>query len=439
MPPPIYQQRQGFEQYPSQPTIPKPLAPFHDSVVQNQQVPSQFLARTAQESSVPPYTDFQASQQRAIVSTGPKFIPQLTQIDPVSDDDLYERGPGPLAATTTVVKDEQKNKRGSKKSPEKGKERQTTKVKGGRQHGATNFGETATVELLKIVEKHLPIGSGGWEAVKKEYNEFATENNQHERDIRSLKQKFDKLVNTAMEKPTGEANRSLLLEAALRVHEKLQNKSGTAVLLDGDTSEEEREAKGKARLGVANAHEIIHLTSDGDSNGEGELKGSKKGKAVKSNFVVKAYQTANPLETKTRKAQVSSSQAADTIAAIGSYFSPERVRERDDSSLNLFQFQSTLTELREVRLRNEQLQDTLNLETRRADRLENQTSNLKEKIDELKAKVRELKDDIRFMKRTRHRRHLDSDSDSDSPRERHRRQRRSTPVPENKSDAHESP
>ncbi|KAH9000058.1 hypothetical protein EDB92DRAFT_1812500 [Lactarius akahatsu] len=173
MPAPIYQQRQGFGQYPSQPTIPKP--PFHNSVVQNQQVPSQFLARTAQQSSVPPYTDFQASQQ----------------------------GPGPLAATTTVVKDEQNNKRGSKKSPEKGKERQTTRVKGGRQHRATNFGETTTMELLKIVGKHLPIRSGGWEAVKKEYNEFATENNQHERDIRSLKQKFDKLVNTAMEKPTG--------------------------------------------------------------------------------------------------------------------------------------------------------------------------------------------------------------------------------------------
>ncbi|KAH8977226.1 hypothetical protein EDB92DRAFT_1812499 [Lactarius akahatsu] len=106
---------------------------------------------------------------------------------------------------------------------------------------------------------------------------------------------------------------------------------------------------------------------------------------------------------KTHKAQVSTSQAADTIAAISSYFSPNRERERDNSSLNLFQFQSTLTELREVRLRNEQLQDTLNLETCRADRLENQTSNLKEKIDKLKAKVRELKDDIRFMKHTRHR------------------------------------
>ncbi|KAH8983232.1 hypothetical protein EDB92DRAFT_1951792 [Lactarius akahatsu] len=219
------------------------------------------------------------------------------------------------------------------------------------------------MELLKIVEKHLPIGSGGWEAVKKEYNKlsrpsrtnasggvtkFTTENNQHEQDIRLLKQKFDKLVNTAMEKPTSEANQSLLLEAALRVHEKLQNKSGTAVLLDGDTSEEEREAKGKARLGVANAHEIIHLASDGDSNGEGKLKGPKKGKAVKSNFIVKAYQTANPLETKTCKAQVSTSQAADTIAAIGSYFSPDCEHERDNSSLNLFQFQSTLTELQEV-------------------------------------------------------------------------------------------
>jgi hypothetical protein len=244
-----------------------------------------------------------------------------------------------------------------------------------------------------------------------------------------------------MEKPTGEANCSQLLETALQIHRKLHNKSGTATLLDEDPSEEESEAK----PGAAKTHKVIHLASEEDSDKEDEVKASKKGKAVKSTFIVKGYQTANPLEMKTRKARVSTSQAADTISAIGSYFSADRVREREDTrantSLNFFQLQSALTELQEVRSRNEQLSDALNSEIRRADKLDNQNTNLKEKVNKLKDKVQELKDNIRFMKCACHQRHLDSDSESDNPRERCRRRvspqhhvSESIPLSQNSSD-----
>jgi chromosome segregation ATPase len=270
-----------------------------------------------------------------------------------------------------------------------------------------------------------------------------------------------------MNKPTGEANRSEILELAFQINEQIRAKSGTSLLLDEDTSEEEHEAEGKGEPGVANTRKVIHLASDEDSDGEDEVKTSTKGKAAKSTFVVKGYQAANPLETKTRKARASTSQAADTISAVGHYFSPEHMRECEEAwantSLNMFQLQSAQTELREARSRNEQLSDTLNTERRRADKLDNQNNTLKEKVEELKAavdktdsqntvlkekadelkaaadkmdnqntllkqkveelnaEVQELKDNIRFMKHTRHRQHLDSDSESDNPRERRRR------------------
>ena len=69
----------------------------------------------------------------------------------------------------------------------------TPKACGGCQHGATNFTEIATMELLKIVDKFLPIGGDGWNAVQKEYNKFAKMNGQPECDSRSLRQKFDKV------------------------------------------------------------------------------------------------------------------------------------------------------------------------------------------------------------------------------------------------------
>jgi hypothetical protein len=66
----------------------------------------------------------------SFVSPGPKFIPPHTQLDPHSDDNIYEGGP----ATTTgaVVKDAaDKKKTGQKKNLDKGKEKSVGRVHGG--------------------------------------------------------------------------------------------------------------------------------------------------------------------------------------------------------------------------------------------------------------------------------------------------------------------
>lgn len=59
--------------------------------------------------------------------------------------------------------------------------------------GATNFSEAATMELLKIVQKYLPIGGASWEAVTDEYNTFAQRSNLLKRDKTSLRQKYDRV------------------------------------------------------------------------------------------------------------------------------------------------------------------------------------------------------------------------------------------------------
>lgn len=74
-----------------------------------------------------------------------------------------------------------------------GKEKPPPKLRGGRQKGVTNFSGPETQELLRVVDKWLPIGLNGWTAVQNEYNRFAQQNKLHERDNRSLKQKFDKV------------------------------------------------------------------------------------------------------------------------------------------------------------------------------------------------------------------------------------------------------
>ncbi|KAI9437902.1 hypothetical protein BJY52DRAFT_1196185 [Lactarius psammicola] len=302
----------------------------------------------------------------------------------------------------------------------KGKERAKEKSQGGHHQEVANFTEDATIELLKIIENLLPIGADGWLAVQNEFNTYARSNGLPERESRSLRLKFDKLVNTAMEKPTGEANQSQLLKTALKIYGDLTAKSGTATL-DDDLLKQENEA------GVVSVerHKVIHLTatSDGDSTGEGH---SKNPKAVKSNLVVKGYRTANPLEIKSHKTHASTSQATDAMASIGTYFSDDHVCERTDAqtttSVHLLQLQSVMTELREIRSWNEQISDSLRAETCRTDKLDIQNSNLKDKIEELKAKNRGLKDDLHYMQpRHHHRRPLKSDSESDSSASPHER------------------
>jgi hypothetical protein len=160
--------------------------PFHGSLVQNQQVLPQFPAQAAhaQQNTALAYTLWASHQpEEGFVSTGPKFIPllvpllapPLAQIHTIPDDER-----GPATSTSTAGKDKgpnsEKNKHSSKKSSGKAKEKLTEKARGGRQQGASNFGEAATVELLRIVERKLPIGGGGWEAVKNEYNTYVQEN-----------------------------------------------------------------------------------------------------------------------------------------------------------------------------------------------------------------------------------------------------------------------
>lgn len=117
------------------------------------------------------------------------------------------------------------------------------------------------------------------------------------------------------------------------------------------------------------------------------------------------------------------------MASIGAYFSPDHIRERVDAnasnSVQFLQLQSALTELREVRSRNEQLTGSLHLQTIRADKLEIQMSNLKDKLEDVKAENRELKADLRTLPQRRRRRHnTESDSDTSHLQRTPRRRRR---------------
>ncbi|KAF8816485.1 hypothetical protein BYT27DRAFT_7049351, partial [Phlegmacium glaucopus] len=99
--------------------------------------------------------------------------------------------------------------------------------------GARNFSIPDQVVLVKIVGLRCPIGQNGWEAVTKEYNEYAKNNGSMERDRVSIKHKFD-LVST--EKPTGEGERLQLYQDALQADNDITARSA-AITLNDDNQE----------------------------------------------------------------------------------------------------------------------------------------------------------------------------------------------------------
>ena len=82
-----------------------------------------------------------------------------------------------------------------KKEKEKEKEKEKGKGKkdkrGGCTQGSRNFSSEEMAKLVHLVREELPIGAAGWEKLTSMYNVWAKDGRFHERDVKSLRGKFD--------------------------------------------------------------------------------------------------------------------------------------------------------------------------------------------------------------------------------------------------------
>ncbi|KAI0362848.1 hypothetical protein BV20DRAFT_1058584 [Pilatotrama ljubarskyi] len=88
----------------------------------------------------------------------------------------------------------------------------------------------AQVESIQVVRQ----GQNGWDAVAREFNNWAVENSRPKREVKPLKAKYDYLVRLASEKPTGKATVPWYLEKAGKVEKRIQERSNTGELNDDE-------------------------------------------------------------------------------------------------------------------------------------------------------------------------------------------------------------
>lgn len=137
------------------------------------------------------------------------------------------------------------------------------------------------------------------------------------------------LVNTAGDKPTGNAQRPRLFL---------------------DVLEAERDQKNRAGLHAMDDDEAIELSDD-----MGGESGSDKKPGI---AVVKSYKVNNPVKPKNSRSAPSTSfsQISDVSDVMGKYFDPEREKNQENWQLKFMQVQSLQAEVQDLREHNNNLQ-----------------------------------------------------------------------------------
>ena len=98
-------------------------------------------------------------------------------------------------------------------------------------------------KLVDLIVEHVPAGNMGWQAVSDSFNEIGANENWRERDVDSLRSKWQKLKTAELRKgkPTGSAQMPELRKAILKAHDQLESKYAMMELSGGsdDSSSDE--------------------------------------------------------------------------------------------------------------------------------------------------------------------------------------------------------
>ncbi|KAE9382717.1 hypothetical protein BT96DRAFT_1010137 [Gymnopus androsaceus JB14] len=93
----------------------------------------------------------------------------------------------------------------------------------GRTKGAKMYGTSELVKLVELTKAMLPLAGKGWTVVAEKYNKWVVNHNLPDRKTKALRNKFDVILNQAMDQPTGKGE-----------HRQISDKKGSKDSSDSD-------------------------------------------------------------------------------------------------------------------------------------------------------------------------------------------------------------
>ncbi|KAI0367322.1 hypothetical protein BV20DRAFT_1054952 [Pilatotrama ljubarskyi] len=242
----------------------------------------------------------------------------------------------------------------------------------GRQAGSSNYTEDDLKTLLRSIRQFLPIGQNGWDAVARQFNEWAILNGRPKREVKPLKAKYDNLVRLASEKPTGKATVPWYLEKAGKIERRIQERSntgeldddeGNAVVEDGgqadaDSDDEDAQAADDAGTATSDSGEELLGGAAAKARGGASLAGARRNGEQPGPILqgVRASNLSNATLPATRRAQTQ-----ELFGAISAALDPSARDAREDARFARRLAQDEIARLtqenRDLRLRNDTLTD----------------------------------------------------------------------------------
>ncbi|KAL7284664.1 hypothetical protein ACG7TL_001961 [Trametes sanguinea] len=126
-----------------------------------------------------------------------------------------------------------KARRGSEQhNPEDNMHKSAKRQRGGRKAGSLNFSDADVRELLRLIRKILPIGELGWNKVQAGYAAYASRHGRPKRDVRSLRLKYYRLVNS--KKQTGDPECPEEVREAKRIDRAIEERVLMSSMNDDD-------------------------------------------------------------------------------------------------------------------------------------------------------------------------------------------------------------
>ncbi|KIM38905.1 hypothetical protein M413DRAFT_239152 [Hebeloma cylindrosporum] len=196
---------------------------------------------------------------------------------------------------------------GSAQSEDSDAPRKKQSGHGGRRAGAGNYQEQDLKEMLRLVEKELPMGQRGWKRIHEKYAVWATAKGRPPHEWKLLEGKFKNLVKT--KKPTGSGRRPESVTRAKAIDKLINEKAGTRTINDSEYKEED--------------------IGDCDASGHDEPHPSKV-----HDVVARSDRTQAPLPRRPRV------QTTELVSKIAQALDPEAQRIRDEERANR-SFQNT--------------------------------------------------------------------------------------------------